>query len=188
MNGVRSQTNLVTKTQKRMNNEIKKNTEISDDIADQLFGKTGKNRIVIDDPNIPFKTWKEALFYGKENFVGKYWNQSAHEYINVSVERIRKILGESVTNASISEQLHLKAFYQLRFIVENGELYERRPCDKGDANVKEMQEFKVPLELDGDNYIVFFLVKAFKAEHEGNNLHHYEVQNEIQSVRIRRSQ
>jgi len=137
---------------------------------------TSMDTAIISDPNIPFQTWRQAIKYGKENFVGKYWNESAQEHISVTVERIRKILGASVTTRSVSKQIHMKAFFQLPTIIKRGKMRPPRACKKGDLNIREMQDFETTIKVNNTDYYVFFTVKAFVDQRQGNNFHYYEVQ------------
>jgi len=131
---------------------------------------------IINDPNIPFQTWRQAYLYGKNNFIGEYWNESAKVSINVTAKRLRKLIGPSVSSRSVSKQVHMKAYFQIPAIIKSGILVSREPCKKGDKNVKEVLNFDAVVSINSLDYAVHFLVKAFVEESQGNNLHFYEVQ------------
>ena len=46
----------------------------------------------------------------------------------------------------------------------------------GDLNIREMQDFETTIKMENTDYYVFFTVKAFVDQKQGNNFHYYEVQ------------
>jgi hypothetical protein len=126
---------------------------------------------------INFKNYKEAFDYGKANFYGDYQNIYTDEILRISKETLVKTMkSDTSRKKSVSEEIHIKAFAKLPYIVIHGRPIDSpRPCKKGVPEIKNVQNFEIEVSIDEKEYTANAFVKRYHSKLQGNLVYYYLV-------------